>query len=319
MRILTWHVHGSWTTSFVHGPHTYLLPVVADRGPDGRGRAETWDWPAAAVERTPEELADAEFDVVLLQRPHELELLERWTGRRAGTDVPAVYVEHDTPRGPAVATRHPLAERSDVPVVHVTHFNRLMWDNGDAPTEVVEHGVLDPGPLYTGRTASLAAVVNEPVRRGRIAGTDLLTALAEELPVDVYGMGMDRLAEHAPHMAGRLHENYPQEKLHAALGAHRAYFHPYRWTSLGLALLEAMTIGMPVLGLSTTEAPRAVPPGAGLLSNDPEALAAQARQWLNDPDAAAAAGTAAREHALRHYGADRFLAEWDRILEKVTA
>ena len=56
-----------------------------------------------------------------------------------------------------------------------------------------------------------------------------------------------------------------------------------------------------------------------LLSNDPEELAARARHWLNDPDAAAAAGTAAREHALRHYGADRFLAEWDRILEKVTA
>jgi hypothetical protein len=69
----------------------------------------------------------------------------------------------------------------------------------------------------------------------------------------------------------------------------------------------------------STEAPRAVPPGAGLLSNDLEALAAQARHWLNDPDAAAAAGTAARGHALRHYGLDRFLADWDRILEKVTA
>ena len=59
MRILTWHVHGSWTTSFVHGPHEYLLPVVQDRGPDGRGRARTWDWPAAAQELTPEQLGDA--------------------------------------------------------------------------------------------------------------------------------------------------------------------------------------------------------------------------------------------------------------------
>jgi glycosyltransferase involved in cell wall biosynthesis len=319
MRILTWHVHGSWTTTFVHGPHEYLIPVVEGRGPDGRGRAETWEWPAAARELTPEELADAAFDVVLLQRPHELELVERWTGRRPGTDVPAVYVEHDTPRETPVGTRHPMAGRSDIPVVHVTHFNRMMWDNGDAPTEVVEHGILDPGPLYTGTTASLAVVVNEPVRRGRIAGTDLVTAMAERLPVDVYGMGMEQLAALAPHMAGRLHENYPQERLHAALGAHRAYFHPYRWTSLGLALLEAMTLGMPVLGLSTTEAPRAVPPEAGLLSNDPEALAARARQWLDDPDAASAAGAAAREHALTHFGSDRFLADWDRILEKVTA
>jgi len=42
-------------------------------------------------------------------------------------------------------TRHPLAGRRDVLLVHVTHFNALMWDSGVAPTAVVEHGVLDPG------------------------------------------------------------------------------------------------------------------------------------------------------------------------------
>src|SRR5690606_10187518 len=35
LRILLWHVHGSWTTSFVHGGHVCLLPVTPDRGPDG--------------------------------------------------------------------------------------------------------------------------------------------------------------------------------------------------------------------------------------------------------------------------------------------
>ena len=50
MRILLWHVHGSWTTAFVQGPHRYIVPVVPDRGPDGRGRAQTWDWPSSVVE-----------------------------------------------------------------------------------------------------------------------------------------------------------------------------------------------------------------------------------------------------------------------------
>lgn len=317
MRILSWHVHGSWSTALVQGEHTYLVPVLPDRGPDGRGRAQTWDWPPSVVECPPEALREADFDVVLLQRPHELELLHRWTGRRAGVDVPAVYVEHDAPTAGPVDSRHALADRSDIPVVHVTWFNALMWDSGRAPTRVIEHGICDPGPLYTGEDPSLAVVVNEPVRRGRIAGTDLVTELSRTLPMTIYGMGMDALEAAAPHLAGRTRENYPQAQLHRALGAHRAYFHPYRWTSLGLALLEAMTIGLPVLALATTEAPRAVPAEAGLLSSNPAELAERARTWLADPDAAAAAGRAAREHALTHYGLTRFLRDWDTLLEEM--
>ncbi len=54
MRILLWHVHGSWTTALLQGEHTYLLPVLPDRGPDGRGRAETWEM----TQREMETIAD---------------------------------------------------------------------------------------------------------------------------------------------------------------------------------------------------------------------------------------------------------------------
>ncbi len=45
MRILLWHVHGAWTTSFVQGEHEYVVPVTPERGPDGVGIARTYDWP----------------------------------------------------------------------------------------------------------------------------------------------------------------------------------------------------------------------------------------------------------------------------------
>jgi len=322
MRVLLWHVHGSWTTAFVQGAHDYLLPLVDDRGPDGRGRAQTWDWPIQAREVPVETLRDSTFDVVVLQRPHELELLARWTGLRAGIDVPAVYVEHNAPTGTAPSSRHPMtqhsmAQHAHIPVVHVTAFNALMWDCGDAATTVIEHGVLDPGPLYTGERASLAAVVNEPVRRWRVAGTDVLLRIAEQVDVEVYGMGMAELVRHAPQLDGRVHENLPQATMHAELARHRAYLHPYRWTSLGLALIEAMTIGQPVLALSTTEAPEAVPAAAGVVSNDLTALAQTARQWMHNPEEARERGTAAREHALRRYGLRRFLDDWDATLKEV--
>src|ERR687889_656081 len=150
VNVLVWHVHGSWTTAFVQGPHRYLLPTLPERGPWGGGRPAAWDWPASAVEVGPAELAGADVDVVVLQRPEELELAERWLRRRPGRDVPAVFLEHNAPRGHAATTRHPMADRDDLLLVHVTHFNDLMWDTGTTATTVVEHGIVDPGHRYTG-------------------------------------------------------------------------------------------------------------------------------------------------------------------------
>ncbi|GAA4696096.1 Glycosyl transferases group 1 [Promicromonospora umidemergens] len=329
MRILLWHVHGSWATAFVQGEHEYLVPVLPGRPADGRGRARTWDWPGSVRELGPGELRrvlDTEgVDAVLLQRPHEAALLHEWTGRRAGYDVPAVYLEHDAPGGPAAATRHPLADvgvvaDGRVPIVHVTQFNALMWDTGPARTAVIEHGIPDPGHRYTGERERIAAVVNEPVRRWRAAGTDVLLHVAHEVPAEVYGMGTELLAEHltplgptAAGAAGRLYD-LPQPELHSRLAGARAYLHPYRWTSLGLALLEAMALGLPVLALPVTAAYAAVPPEAGVLSADPDELAAVARRWLADPAEAAAYGKAAREHVLNHYSLDVFLNRWTTLL-----
>ena len=259
MKVLIWHVHGAWRTAFVQGAHDYLVPVVPDRGPDGRGRAATYPWPATVTEIAPAELAGADVDVVVLQRPRDLELADAWLGgRRVGVDVPAVYVEHNCPRGDVPHTRHPLAGRDDIPIVHVTHFNQLMWDTGRAPTTVIEHGIPDPGPRYTGELPRAAVVVNEPARRGRLVGADLLPGFAAAAPLDVFGMGTDQAA-------GRVTgaRDLPQAEMHAALARRRVYLHPFRWTSLGLSLIEAMHLGMPVVAVATTEAVEAVPPAAG--------------------------------------------------------
>ena len=326
MRVLVWHVHGSYLTSLVQGGHDYLVPVLPDRGPDGRGRALSWDWPASTREVTPEQLATEEIDVVVLQRPHEADLVEEWTGRRVGDDLPVVYLEHNAPTEHAVRSEHPVLRDPrlhDVLVAHVTAFNAMAWDCGTHPTTVVEHGIPDPGPRYTGEDESLAVCVNEPVRRWRVAGTDLVLDLARCLPVSVYGMASDELGalaeqRHLPGLdRGRCHD-LPQGDLHEALARHRAYFHPYRWTSLGLALIEAMLLGMPVLALSTTEVPEVVPPEAGLVTNDLTRLRATARHLLADADDARARGQVARAYALDRFSLVRFLLDWDRILKEVS-
>ncbi|MFI7428835.1 glycosyltransferase [Micromonospora sp. NPDC049836] len=323
MNVLLWHVHGSWTTSFVHGRHRYLVPVTPDRGPYGLGRARTYAWPDSAVEVTPEELRTAQVDLVILQRPEELELAERWLGRRPGRDLPAIYVEHNTPKGDVPNTRHPMADRDDLLLTHVTAFNELFWDNGGTRTTVVEHGVVAPAVEWTGELDRLAVVTNEPVRRWRVTGTDLMPRFAAVAPLDVFGMGVAGLPEAlaaagAPGLPVTGHEDLPQDRMHAEVARRRAYLHLCRWTSLGLSLIEAMTMGMPVIALATTEAVEAVPPGAGVLSTRMDTLV-EAAHWLAaDRDAAYRLGARAREVAKERYGLDRFLADWDRLMEGET-
>ena len=319
MRILIWHLHGSWLTSFVQGPHEYLVPVTPDRGPYGLGRARTWDWPASVAEVAPSQLREAAVDLIVLQRPEELALAADWLGRTPGRDVPAVYLEHDTP--PAVGTRHPMADAGGIPIVHVTQFNALFWDCGPAPVTVIEHGVIDPGPAWTGELDRAAVVVNDPLSRGRTVGADLLPGFAAHAPLDVFGMrvtGLARAQGLDPERC-REHEDLPQARLHEELPRRRVYIHPFRWTSLGLSLIEAMCLAMPVVVLATTEAPRAVPPAAGAISTDLGELHAAARRFTGDPAAAREAGLAAREAALARYGLKRFLRDWDQVLQEVSA
>lgn len=318
MNILLWHVHGAWTTAFVQGKHRYLVPVTPDRGPYGIGRARTYAWPDTVEEVTPEALAGEDVDLVILQRPEEIDLAERWLRRRVGRDLPGIFVEHNTPKGEVPNTRHPLADRDDLLVVHVTHFNELFWDTGATRTAVIEHGIVPPSASYTGELERLAIATNEPVRRGRVTGTDLMPRFTPVAPLDVFGMGVAGLPEHLGLPPDRItpYDDVPQARMHAELARRRAYLHLCRWTSLGLSLIEAMAIGMPVLVLATTEAVAAVPPEAGVLSTRVDSLVDAAQWLLDEPAAADRLGDRARAVARTRYGLDRFLADWDRLLEE---
>ena len=165
MKVLMWHVHGAWATAFVHGRHEVLVPLTPDRGPDGRGLPATYAWPASARAVSPGELAQEQFDVVVLQRTEEIDLLRLWCGLRAGVDVPAVFVEHNAPLQP-VASRHPLAEQSRSDLLWIRE-PFLSWEGShgkivvhghtveDAPVTRVNRIGIDTGAVYGGKLTCL--------------------------------------------------------------------------------------------------------------------------------------------------------------------
>jgi hypothetical protein len=315
VRILLADVHGGYTDSFIGGKHEYWFPPADANGNGGLGRIRN-SAPANVCEVDAVRLRDEPPDVVVLQRLEDLQSFERLTGRRIGRNLPAIFLEHNTPKLDVPHSEHPFADRTDVLIAHVTHFNALFWETDTAPTMIIEHGMADPGLRYTGVQAALAFVVNEPVRRWRTTGTDLLRHFGKH-PIDAFGIDgdllLDRLGGDCPEL--RFAGNLAPAELSAALAERRVYLHLNRWTSLGLSLIQAMMLGLPVVVVDATEASRAVPPEAGAVSSDLEELRRAAALLLEDRDEAARRGRIAREAALQRYSLDRFLTDWDRAFE----
>jgi hypothetical protein len=89
-----------------------------------------------------------------------------------------------------------------------------------------------------------------------------------------------------------------------------------RFDSAGDVLLAGPAVRAVAAGSSHT-ALLWVPEGTGTLSTRPEVLAAAARRYLHEPEAAAEDGARARQAALRRYGLKRFLDDWERLMTEV--
>jgi len=308
MRVLTWHVHGSYLAALARVPVDWFLPVRPDRPDSYGGRTSSYDWPDNVHEVDADDVADLDLDVVVTQHAsqweHDRHALLPATRVAA---LPFVHVEHDPPRGWPNDALHPVQDPAAL-LVHVTAFNALMWDSGVTPHRVVEHGVVvPPGLAWTGELERGVTVVNNLTRRGRRLGADVFADLAEHLPLDLYGIN----AHDVPQGVAAL----PHAALHARLPAYRFFLNPIRYTSLGLAVCEAMALGLPVLGLATTEMATAVRAGVnGYVETDPARLVAHARRLLSDPQEAAELSAGARKVAAERFGIDRFVADWLRVL-----
>jgi glycosyltransferase involved in cell wall biosynthesis len=100
---------------------------------------------------------------------------------------------------------------------------------------------------------------------------------------------------------------------------YRFYFHPVRYTSLGLSVIEAMMVGLPIIGLATTELVTVIRCGQnGYLDTNVDALVGVMKDLLKDRSPAASMGREARKTAEERFHIDRFVADWCRVFARVT-
>lgn len=310
LRILTWHVHGNYLWYLTQVPHEFHLVTDAARSTHHSGRSGTLPWGDNVHDAPVDRLPHTPFDLVLYQSRAEYEGAARYLTPEQ-LRLPSVYLEHDPPLENPTDQRH-WADNGRNTIVHVTGFNALMWDHRESPVEVVEHGVrLLSEARWTGEVAEGITVANNIGTRGRRLGADVLQQVQQHVPVALVGMGSTEL--------GGLGE-VPNRELPAFVARYRFFFNPIRYTSLGLSVIEAMQVGLPIVGLATTEMPTVIQNGVnGWLDTRPAALVDVMRQLIADPALARRWGEAARQTALERFGIDRFASDWDRLLTRVAA
>lgn len=312
LKVLTWHVHGNYMHYLSQVPHDFYLVRDALGSIHRTGRSGRLPWGDNVHDAPVEMLESMPFDVVLFQSPVAYLEDQHRLLSQAQRDLPKIYLEHDPPQAHPTDTRH-LVDDPNVLLVHVSAFNDLMWDCGRSPTRVIEHGVKLIQPArYEGTRDAGIVVVNHLARRGRRLGLDVYERVRERVPLDLFGMASEDVAGGKGEVA--------QQVLPALMSSYRFYFHPVRYTSLGLSLIEAMMIGLPVVGLATTELSTVVRPGhEGYIDTSIDRLVEAMRWLIAHPQDAEIMGEAARATASERFHIDRFSTDWQRVLREVTA
>lgn len=308
LRILTWHVHGNYLYALTRVPHEFIIPVREGNPPGYGALGNRIPWGPNVREAPADTLRDQDFDCIVYQSRATYEERETLLSARQ-LALPSVYIEHDPPLPHPTDTRHWFRHERGI-VVHVTHYNRTAWDNGATRTAVIEHGVPAPSRICVdGGMPKGIVVLNHLRRRGRRMGADLFLQAREHVPLDLIGMDAESL--------GGLGE-IPNMEVGNFVSRYRFFFSPIRYTSLGLALIEAMMAGVPVVGFAATELARVIVNGRnGYIDTDPDRLIAVMQELIADPGLAAAWGAEARKTALERYGMDRFIADWQALFSRL--
>lgn len=309
LRVLTWHVHGSYLYYLAQAGVEFYLPVKDGRPEGYGGRSGSFPWPANLHDVPAGQVRDLKLDAVLFQsRKNYLEDQYEILSPEQ-RQLPQVYLEHDPPREHPTDTKH-IVDDPNVLLVHVTHFNDLMWDSNRTPTTVIEHGVMIPKNVrYSGELGRGLVVVNGLRSRGRRLGLDVFERARQRLPIDLVGMQSEDLGG----LGEVAHVDLP-----AFQARYRFFFNPIRYTSLGLAVCEAMLTGLPVIGLATTEMVTVIENGvSGYVDTDLERLVEVMQLLLADPAEARRMGRGARRTALERFNIQRFARDWETLFRQV--
>jgi hypothetical protein len=306
--IFTWHIHGSYLYYLSQADIDIYIPVAEPAREGYYGLGKTFPFGKNVREVPAENVKELEVDCIVFQSAQNFQKDQFEILSEKQRKLPRIYLEHNAPTGHAALTQHPMDDPS-VTLVHVTDYNRLMWQQSVPDVRVIEHGITEPSHQYTGELERGIVVINHIRERGRITGWDVYEEVKERIPLDLAGMGTEKYGG----LGEVLHPQLP-----AFISKYRFFFNPIRHTSLGLSLLEAMMTGLPVVSLATTEYSTTIRHShSGFVHNNVSVLIESMEQLLENKDLAFGMGKHAKQTAIQKFNITRFAKDWEELILSV--
>ena len=264
-----------------------------------------------------------------------------WLGRQARHAVVTRRMDYPLRPGPWTSL---LYNRSVAAVVAISEdVRRRLLDAGVRAERItVVHSAVEPpaGPLASGRAAARARF-----GLGEDAVIGVVAALEYRKGHDVLFRALARLHAAFPAMrclvCGDGSRRAELERLAAELGIHEVarflgeqrqvadvlaavdvFVMPSRHEGLGVAVLEAMAAGLPVVASAVGGIPETVESertGVLVAPQDPAALAAAIASLLREPDRARRLGAAGRARVLAEFSMERMADRYERVYAHVAS
>jgi hypothetical protein len=195
--------------------------------------------------------------------------------------------------------------------IFVADFSVGAWfhDLDDPDVSVLRHGMdTEYWNGWVGGDGKVMSAVWDYIKRDRICGFSLWKEVTEGLPVSIWGEtpGLSKMADNTDH----LRDLYRRASV---------YLNTTLWSSCPFSLLEAMSVGCPIVTTATTSMPEFIEDGVnGFITNDPKVMRERIELLINDKDLAKVIGDAGRQTVIEQFGQQQFLNKWNEIFRRVS-
>ena len=298
-KIFTWPVQHQYLFQLAQGDFDIYIPSAQNES-----FRKQFSSQKNVIETEAATIKELQLDCILFQDEYCYKTAQYEVLSEQQRELPKIYLEHHPPKQHPTNAKH-FVDDQNVQLIHVNHYNALMWDNNQLPVKVIESGVSTDPVVFSGKKASGVMVLEEGPADERVTGMDIFRQVKEVLPIDVIQIGKDNVT----------YRNLPEKIIE-----HRFLFCPDRYASPALSVYQAMMMGMPVAGLATTELPTVLSNEiSGFVDSDLNYLICRMKDLLDNRQLAVQMGLEARKSAIQRFSLNRFLADWKQVLKNTVA